>query len=152
MTFGDLNFQNIVFYFVVFLFYENVIFFYCVLSLNSYVVISESHFDLNVVYDLQYFYFIYCVCDDNNSCRCRHRSIRHWMKEYLIEMQSPLVCWRNEWVVFLRSVEVLDISLCNGLVAYMKFKVMLVSISFCTYWLLLILELLNNLIKTWYRY
>jgi hypothetical protein len=52
-------------------------FFHYVLGLDYCVVIGESHFDLNVVYNLRYFYVMCCMCDDNDNCRCRHNNIGH---------------------------------------------------------------------------
>jgi hypothetical protein len=78
MTFDDLRFQSIVFYFAIFLCLCKCFFYYYyALGLDSYLVIGESHFDLNVVYNLRYFYVMCCMCDDNDSCRCQHRSIGH---------------------------------------------------------------------------
>jgi len=54
-----------------------LLFFCYVLGLDSCIVIGESHFDLNVVYNLKYFYVMCCMCDDNDSWRCGHRNIGH---------------------------------------------------------------------------
>lgn len=49
-------------------------FFFYAWDLDSYVVISESHFDLDVLYHLGYFYVMYYMCDDIDSCKCGHRN------------------------------------------------------------------------------
>jgi hypothetical protein len=41
----------------------------CFLGLNSYIVAIESYFDFEMLYHLEYFYVIFSMCGDNDSCR-----------------------------------------------------------------------------------
>jgi hypothetical protein len=42
-----------------------------VLGLNSYIVAIELYFDLKILYHSEYFYVIFSMCGENDSCR-------HW--------------------------------------------------------------------------
>jgi hypothetical protein len=56
-----------------------MLFFFCALGLDFCVVIGKSHFGLDGMYHLHYFYVICWMCDDNNSCRHQHaRYPFHW--------------------------------------------------------------------------
>jgi hypothetical protein len=50
-----------------------VLLFLC-FGLGFLLVVSESHFGLDVMYHLKYFYVMCCMCDDNNSCKHQLRS------------------------------------------------------------------------------
>jgi len=47
----------------------------CFLSLNSYTIAIESYFDFKMLYHFEYFYVIFSMCGDNDSCR-------HWPPQW----------------------------------------------------------------------